>query len=35
MTLWKVLKREGISAEGHATMTEFMGGVNKREKESA
>jgi len=25
MTLWKVLKREGISAEGHATMPEFMG----------
>lgn len=25
MTLWKVLKREGISAEGHATMPEFLG----------
>jgi sugar transferase EpsL len=25
MTLWKVLKREGISAEQHATMPEFMG----------
>lgn len=24
-TLWKVLKREGISAEGSATMPEFMG----------
>jgi lipopolysaccharide/colanic/teichoic acid biosynthesis glycosyltransferase len=27
MTLWKVLKREGISAEGHATMPEFMGST--------
>lgn len=26
MTLKKVLEREGISQEGHATMTEFMGG---------
>ena len=25
MTAWKVLKREGISAEGEATMPEFMG----------
>jgi lipopolysaccharide/colanic/teichoic acid biosynthesis glycosyltransferase len=25
LTLWKVLKREGISQEGSATMTEFMG----------
>lgn len=25
MTAWKVLKREGISAEGEATMSEFMG----------
>lgn len=24
-TVWTVLRREGISAEGHATMTEFMG----------
>lgn len=24
-TLWKVLRREGISQEGHATMSEFMG----------
>lgn len=25
ITFWKVLKREGISAEGHATMPEFEG----------
>jgi len=25
ITFWKVLKREGISAEGHATMPEFLG----------
>jgi lipopolysaccharide/colanic/teichoic acid biosynthesis glycosyltransferase len=28
MTAWKVLKREGISAEGEATMPEFMGTVS-------
>jgi lipopolysaccharide/colanic/teichoic acid biosynthesis glycosyltransferase len=27
MTAWKVLKREGISAEGEATMPEFMGSI--------
>jgi len=26
LTIWKVVKREGISADGHATMTEFQGG---------
>jgi len=25
LTIWKILKREGISQEGHATMTEFKG----------
>jgi len=25
LTLWKVVKREGISEPGHVTMTEFMG----------
>jgi hypothetical protein len=25
MTLWKVLRREGISQPGHATAEEFMG----------
>jgi len=25
LTIWKVLKREGISQDGHATMEEFMG----------
>lgn len=28
MTIITVLKREGISAEGEATMTEFMGSVD-------
>jgi lipopolysaccharide/colanic/teichoic acid biosynthesis glycosyltransferase len=27
MTAWKVLKREGISAEGEATMPEFLGTI--------
>jgi sugar transferase EpsL len=25
LTLWKMLKREGISQPGHATMEEFRG----------
>ncbi|HHJ98668.1 MAG TPA: sugar transferase [Actinobacteria bacterium] len=25
MTVWKVVRREGVSSEGHATMPEFMG----------
>jgi sugar transferase EpsL len=25
-TMWKAVRREGISREGHVTMTEFMGG---------
>lgn len=28
ITLWKVIKREGISQEGHATAEEFMGSGN-------
>jgi hypothetical protein len=28
MTAWKVLKREGISAKGEATMPEFNGTIN-------
>ena len=32
MTVLKVLKREGISAEGHATAEEFMGTQVSREK---
>lgn len=28
MTLWKILKREGISQPGQATMTEFTGSEN-------
>jgi len=27
LTIWKVLRREGISAQGHATMSEFMGAA--------
>jgi sugar transferase EpsL len=29
MTVWKVVRREGISAEGHATMPEFLGTMNR------
>ena len=32
MTAWKVLKREGISAEGEATMPEFMGTAVKENR---
>jgi sugar transferase EpsL len=32
MTVWKVLRREGISAEGEATMPEFMGTVSTTRK---
>ena len=32
MTAWKVLRREGISAEGEATMPEFMGTVSSTGK---
>lgn len=31
-TVLKVLKREGISAEGHATMEEFMGHAKTRRR---
>ena len=27
MTIWKILKREGISHPGQATMEEFMGNL--------
>lgn len=27
LTVWKVLRREGISQQGGATMSEFMGGI--------
>jgi hypothetical protein len=30
MTVLKVVKREGISAEGHATMEEFMGTQRRK-----
>lgn len=32
VTLWKVLRREGISAEGEATMPEFIGTVPDRDR---
>ena len=32
LTAWKVLKREGISAEGEATMPEFMGTISNSGK---
>lgn len=31
LTFWKLLKREGISAEGHVTMPEFMGTMQKED----
>jgi len=34
MTAWKVLKREGISAQGEATMPEFMGSNIPKEAEA-
>jgi sugar transferase EpsL len=27
-TLWRVLKRDGISSQGHSTMPEFVGNIN-------
>jgi hypothetical protein len=32
MTAWKVIKREGISQEGHATAPEFMGSVKPQDE---
>jgi sugar transferase EpsL len=29
LTIWKILKREGISQPGQATMEEFKGGIDK------
>lgn len=34
LTVWNVLRREGISAGGHATMPEFMGSKGPSEHES-
>lgn len=34
LTLWKVLKREGISQPGHATAEEFMGTLHSEEEHS-
>jgi sugar transferase EpsL len=35
LTIWKVLKREGISQPGHATAAEFMGSVEEERNGSA
>jgi lipopolysaccharide/colanic/teichoic acid biosynthesis glycosyltransferase len=32
MTAWKVIKREGISQEGHATAPEFMGSAEPQDE---
>lgn len=32
LTLWKVIRREGISPEGHTTAPEFMGNLAESEK---
>lgn len=32
LTLWKVLKREGISQQGHATMEEFKGTYEEKSR---
>ena len=29
ITFWKVIRREGISQEGHATAEEFMGSIDE------
>jgi len=29
MTIWKILRREGINHPGHATMEEFKGTVHE------
>jgi len=34
LTLWKVLKREGISQPGHATAEEFMGNIRTEKEHS-
>lgn len=34
LTIWKVLKREGISAEGAATMPVFTGSVNQEKSQA-
>ncbi|MFN3691371.1 MAG: sugar transferase [Fervidobacterium sp.] len=33
LTIWNVLKKEGISAEGHVTMPEFRGSHGTKEEE--
>ena len=35
MTIWRVLKREGISQQGHATMPEFMGSQGSKLKSAS
>jgi len=31
LTFWQLIKRDGISAEGHATMPEFMGTLERKD----
>jgi hypothetical protein len=35
MTVWKVLKREGISQAGEATASEFMGQISRKKAQKA
>ena len=35
LTLWKILKREGINQPGQATMEEFMGGDSRKNAQKA
>lgn len=35
MTFWKTVRREGISADSHATMPEFMGTGASRQRDSS
>jgi lipopolysaccharide/colanic/teichoic acid biosynthesis glycosyltransferase len=32
LTVWKILKREGVSQEGHFSAPEFMGTVKRQEQ---
>ena len=34
MTFWKVVRRDGVSAAGHATMPEFLGSPPERQPDS-
>jgi lipopolysaccharide/colanic/teichoic acid biosynthesis glycosyltransferase len=34
LTIWKTLRRDGISQEGHATMPDFMGSAPQRQPQT-